>query len=193
MLSKNFKKIVQWNILFFTSLIIIAPSFISCSITTNWKTKFVSFIQDGDTLKTSDNTIYRLLGVDTPETFDGRKPTKGIERFYAIKAKEFVSRLLLNKNASFLEDDLDVYNRTVARIMINNKDVSLELVMNGLARVAYISCDPKNIFYYNDIQFIRNLKTNEIYAKNNKLGVWKNKKQIKQIFPKTNVVTPNSC
>ena len=193
MLSKNFKKIVQWNILFFTSLIIIAPSFISCSITTNWKTKFVSFIQDGDTLKTSDNTIYRLLGVDTPETFDGHKPTKGIERFYAIKAKEFVSRLLLNKNASFLEDDLDVYNRTVARIMINNKDVSLELVMNGLARVAYISCDPKNIFYYNDIQFIRNLKTNEIYAKNNKLGVWKNKKQIKQIFPKTNVVTPNSC
>ena len=186
----SIKKFVVIGLLFLTPLFMI--SIISCS-TSNWKAKLVSFIQDGDTFTTSDNQIYRLIGVDTPESYRGSASTVGIEAFYAKKAKEFTSKFLLNKTAMFLEHTLDKYNRRVSRVSVNDEDLSLFIAKAGLARVGYISCDSKNLFYYSDVKYIKNLLINQQYAKNNMIGIWKEKDHIKQIFPKSNITIPDSC
>ena len=121
------------------------------------------------------------------------KSTFGIEHFYALKAKEYLSKLLFNTNAYFLDEDVDVYNRVVSRIMIDDIDISIRMVYNGFARVGYISCDPQNYFYYSDYSYIKKLLYNETNAKINKRGFWANINMMKQIFPKTNIIRPNSC
>ena len=164
---------------------------VSCNSYSNWKLQYISLVYDGDTVYS--NKSYRLIGIDTPEIGYKNKQTSGIERYYAIKAKEYISNLLLNKEAYFLNKNVDTYGRMVARIKINDYDVSLNMVNQGLARVGYISCNPKNPFYYDDNSFIKNLITNETNARINKKGIWNNEDLMKQIFPKSNITKPERC
>jgi len=85
---------------------------------------------DGDTVELEGSETVRLIGVDTPETVDPRKP---VQRF-GREACEFTRRLVEGK-AVRLEFDLekeDKYHRTLAYIFLADETfVNAEIIRQG--------------------------------------------------------------
>lgn len=163
---------------------------ISCSsLISNYENNiYIEKVIDGDTFS-SNNHSYRILGIDTPETYDSNNnfnPTSGPQYYYGTKAKNKAIELLNKKyvNAEIVKQDK--YNRYVARItMDNNIDFASYMVYNGLAIVRYLSTNKKSPFYYYDLQYINELNNLQQEAKINKRGLWKeNSNTLKQIYPK---------
>ena len=127
---------------------------------------------DGDTAKFTmkgETIKVRFLAVDTPET---KHPTKGEEPF-GEEASEFTCKSLSNAKKIVLEFDdksgkTDKYNRYLAWVFIDNKLLQNELVKRGLADVKYL---------YGKYTYTDELKTSLEKAKEDKIGIWSNKKE----------------
>ena len=97
-----------------------------------------SRVIDGDTIKVlvsqendSQEVTVRLVGINTPET-----NTQGY-----ITSKKFVEKLCLNQEVGLNIDDTkqkDVYGRTLAMVIVENKNLNKILLQEGLAEVMYI-------------------------------------------------------
>lgn len=96
----------------------------------------VTRVIDGDTIVAGNITI-RLLAINSPEK--GEK--------YSIEAKEFLEKIILNKSIILEEKGKDKYQRTLAYIFYQNKNVNLEIVKNGFANFYFPS--GKDIYYDN--------------------------------------------
>lgn len=130
---------------------------------------------DGDTSKfrifNSKNgkvTTVRYLLIDTPETVKPNTPVQP----YGKEASNFTKNALIHAHKIQLDFDKtgnkgDKYNRTLAYVYVDGKDLNEELVKKGLARVAYVyKPNTKNLDKY--------LKAQE-YAKSHNLGIWSKK------------------
>ena len=123
--------------------------------------KTVTKVIDGDTLIVEGESV-RLLGIDTDE--------KGYDCYDA--AKKRIEELVLGKEIRLEEDasDKDQYGRYLRYIFLDNYNINLQMVQDGLA-VARFS--PENIKYKQEI-----LEA-EKYARDNKIGCkWERQKQI---------------
>ena len=85
-------------------------------------------VADGDTVRLrldgSSQTIrVRLEGIDAPEQGEP----------FSTQARNATRVLLFNKKVILKPSDVDNYDRLVARIMVDSKDSSMELVESGLA------------------------------------------------------------
>lgn len=82
-------------------------------------------IIDGDTIVVENGTHIRLLGINTPEK----------NEFYYQEAKDSLNNLISNKTIKleYGKDKTDLYGRTLAYIFLDDKNVNLEIVENGLA------------------------------------------------------------
>ncbi|PWK18569.1 thermonuclease family protein [Xanthomarina spongicola] len=112
-------------------------------------------ITDGDTFKllTQDSTllIVRLANIDCPER---KQP-------FSIKAKEFVSQAIFNKEVTIKVLKKDRYRRLISVVYYNdNLNLNQELLKAGLAW-HYLK-------YSNDTT----LQMLEDQAKKNKVGLW---------------------
>jgi len=94
-------------------------------------TAFVNRIVDGDTIGLESGEHVRLLGINTPE--------KG-EKYYA-EAKSFLEKEILNKTIElkFGKDKKDLYNRTLAYIFLDGKNINQKIILNGFANVYFPS------------------------------------------------------
>ena len=171
---------------------------LSCS---SEKTNLViTEVHDGDTVTSSEGEKFRIFGVDTPEVSSSGgnrrnketglietvwKPTTGIEALYGELATRAAKHLLLGKNAHIIRITKGKYGRTVARVVRNNIDLGLMLVRKGLARVAYVSLEPKNPYYTSNVNYYGKLLMAEYEAAKNEIGFWKDKDRFKEIFPKS--------
>jgi len=111
-------------------------------------------ITDGDTitvLRDNGQIRIRLHGIDCPERGDD----------FSQKAKQFTSTLVFGKTVQVKPVDIDRYERTVARIYIGEKDLSVELVRSGLAW-HYIQYAPND----------KELAEAEALAKSAGIGIW---------------------
>ena len=106
----------------------------------------------------------RLLGIDAFE--HDQYP-------YGPKGKDFLTMLVLNKKVCVETDvqENDVYNRTLGYVFLDKALVNEGLVKNGLALLYDF---PPNIKY------IDKLKKAQIFARQNKLGVWEKHSYIKE-------------
>lgn len=96
----------------------IIPTKISSS-TTGYKYYPVSSVVDGDTLKINmDSKVetLRLIGLDTPETVDPRKPVQCFGREASNKAKELLSGKKVRVEIDPSQGERDKYNRLLAYI-----------------------------------------------------------------------------
>lgn len=85
---------------------------------------FVERIIDGDTIESNIGNV-RLLGINTPE--------KG--EFYYAEAKKFLETEIFNKTVvlEFGRDRYDKYDRILAYVFLDNKNINVEIVKNGFA------------------------------------------------------------
>ena len=122
---------------------------------------YVLNVVDGDTIKVKfENKVkkIRLSAIDAPE----------IKQNHGKESKKFLSDLIKKKKIKFHKLGTDRYRRLLGIIYYNDKDVNLEMVINGHAWVyrKYLRSIPKKY---------RNLyKSAEKEAKNSKIGLWKN-------------------
>lgn len=122
---------------------------------------------DGDTayfIMDQEKIKVRFLAVDTPET---KHPNKKQEP-YGKEASNYTCNNLTNAQNIILEFDdnatkKDKYDRYLAWIFVDGKNLQESLVKNGLAKVAYL---------YDDYKYVDDLKKAEKEAKNNKLNIW---------------------
>lgn len=88
-------------------------------------------VVDGDTIYVEGVGKIRFVGVNTPE--------RGVEGYNT--SKNFVKKLCLNKKVSLDVDDYkksDKYGRTLAVVIIDNKNLNEMLLKENLAEIMYI-------------------------------------------------------
>jgi micrococcal nuclease len=110
-------------------------------------------VTDGDTigvLRDGKEIKVRLDGIDCPE----------LGQDFGSKAKKFTSNLVFNREVQIRQTDIDKYGRTVARVIVDGKDVSLELVKAGLA------------WFYREYSHDTTLAAAEKAARDNEEGLW---------------------
>jgi micrococcal nuclease len=100
----------------------------------------VVHVVDGDTVVVDDGhgrETVRLLGVDTPETVDPRKPVQ----CYGPEASAYTKSRLEGRSVT-LERDVetrDRYGRLLAYVVLDGRRFNDELLRNGYARLLVIA------------------------------------------------------
>ena len=114
-------------------------------------------IIDGDTIHIN-KIKYRLHGIDAPEMNQLCK-VKEENYMCGVKSKDFLVSLIANQSVKCEKKDIDRYKRIVAECFVGQTNINKELVRNGWALA------------YRD--YSRDFISDEEFAKNNKLGIWK--------------------
>ncbi len=93
----------------------------------------VTNVVDGDTIDLESGERIRYLMVDTPETFGG-------EECYGPEAKQFNTDLVLGKEVTLKYDTecTDRFDRTLAYVSVDDREINSLLVERGFACVLYI-------------------------------------------------------
>lgn len=102
-------------------------------------------VVDGDTIKVSDGSAektVRLIGIDTPETKDPRKPVQ----YYGKEASAFTKDLLEHRHVNLQKDisGTDRYKRLLRYVYLGDGTfVNEKLLREGYARVSTFPPDVK--------------------------------------------------
>jgi micrococcal nuclease len=134
----------------------------------------VSRVIDGDTFETKSGRRIRLIGVDTPEKADPRKPVQWFAREASKKLKEWIDgeTVCLRKDA---DKTLDTgkYGRSLRYVWKYEKTkpdaflVNAEIIKQGFGFV----------YTRYPFQYLEAFRRNERYARQNNLGLWDRAKQ----------------
>jgi len=123
-------------------------------------------VVDGDTIVLDRNEKVRLIGVDTPETKDPRKPVQ----YYGKEAYEFTRSLVEGKKARLEYDQtrVDKYQRTLAYVYLEDGTfLNAEIIKQGYG-FAYTRFPFK---------FLEEFRKYEKEARENERGLWAFKKK----------------
>lgn len=135
----------------------------------------VAKVIDGDTFALQNGQKVRLIGVDTPETVDPRRPVACFGKEASNVSKELLSGkpVRLEKDIS----DTDRYGRLLRYVYLqtNNGELFVNnyLVANGFARSST---------YPPDLKYQEAFKQSELAARQNNFGLWSSCGQ--SAFPK---------
>ena len=126
----------------------------------------VTRVIDGDTIVVNNgggDQKVRLIGIDTPETKDSRKPVE----CYGPEASSYLTAMLtgeivyLERDAS--QDDVDYYGRLLRYVFYNNQNVNFDMILNGYAN---------EYLFNNPYKYREYFEKAENYAKENQVGLW---------------------
>jgi len=133
----------------------------------NSNTYLVSKIVDGDTLDVNINgviTRIRLIGIDTPEVVDPRKPVECFGKEASEEMKELVlgKKVRLERDSS--QDDKDKYGRLLRYLFTeDNTNINLQMILGGYAH---------EYTYLIPYRYQASFKKAEKEAKDNGRGLW---------------------
>jgi len=127
----------------------------------------VSKVVDGDTIDVKIDGVaerIRLIGIDTPEVVDPRKPVQcfGVEASNKAKAVLTGQSIALEKDAS--QGDRDTYGRLLRYIFLKDGTNFNQTMIKG----GYAHEYTYNLPY----KYQQEFKEAERYAQENKLGLW---------------------
>lgn len=126
----------------------------------------VNKVIDGDTIEIDNGIKVRLLGIDTPETKDTRKPVECFGKEAAAETKR-----LLEGNIVILEKDVsdkDKYKRLLRYIYLPLEEGQVVFVNDYLIREGFA----KALNYPPDVKYNEQLREAEKFAKESKKGMW---------------------
>jgi len=124
-------------------------------------------VTDGDTLKINiDGTTetLRLIGIDTPETVDPRKPVQCFGKEASNKAKELLSGQKVRIEKDSTQGDRDKYGRLLAYVWRDDGLFYNEyMIKQGYAH---------EYTYDMPYKYQSDFKSAQTYARENQLGLW---------------------
>lgn len=125
---------------------------------------------DGDTIEAKGHDLIfkiRLVGIDTPEI--GRKGQKG--QPYAQRAKQILTDQVMGRQVRLEQFGTGGYNRILAEVFSNGRNINLYLIRTGMAEVYRGSLPPGlNSGAYKAAQNL---------AKKKRIGIWSLGKKYK--------------
>ncbi len=118
---------------------------------------------DGDTVQVTGLDLkftIRMVGIDTPEIGYGGRPSQP----FSQKAKTKLTQFVENKEVTIKSYGTGGYNRQLAEIFLNGKNINLKMIESGMAEVyqGKLHRDLNSNLYFN-VQAI---------AKKKRKGVW---------------------
>lgn len=130
------------------------------------KTFLVVRVVDGDTFEIEGGAKVRLVGIDTPETVDPRRPVG----CFGKEASQMTKSLIEGKMVYLEKDvtDIDRYDRLLRYVYLILEDNTLLFVNDYLVREGYA----KNYTYPPDVKFNQQFLEAERTARENKKGLW---------------------
>lgn len=145
-----------------------APAPQTIQQTNNTEQKYViERVVDGDTfvvLIDGASKTVRLIGLDTPETVDPRKPVQCFGQEASNKAKELLSTQKVRLEADASQGDFDKYGRLLRYAFLENGTLFNKwMIANGYGHEYTY-----NLPYKYQVEF----KEAERLARENKLGLW---------------------
>lgn len=125
-------------------------------------------VVDGDTIQVEMNgkkETLRLIGIDTPETVDPRKPVQCFGLEASAKTKELLSGKRVTLEADPTQGERDKYKRLLRYVHLEDGTFVNELLIReGFAHEYTYQSNP----YIYQSEF----KEAEIFAQTNKKGLW---------------------
>ena len=91
----------------------------------------VAWVTDGDTFRLDSGERIRIAGIDAPETHRGQAKCAG-EMVLGLRARDRARALLAGRGVTFRRLGRS-YNRTVATVSLDGRDVGAELVRLKIA------------------------------------------------------------
>jgi len=135
-------------------------------------------VVDGDTIVLDGQETIRLIGVDTPETKDPRKPVEA----FGQEAYEFTKGLVEGKKVrlEYDQERIDKYGRTLAYVYLDDGTfVNAQIILQGYGH-AYTAFPFK---------YMENFRGYERMARERGLGLW-GQEQKETTAPAPKTVTP---
>lgn len=114
---------------------------------------FVVKVTDGDTFRciAEDQLVkVRIKEIDAPE----------LKQPYGVESKKYLESLIDKKTVSLEKEETDMYNRTLAKVSIQGKDLASELVKGG------------SVWVYDRYAENPSLENHEKLASYSKVGLW---------------------
>lgn len=126
----------------------------------------VAKVIDGDTIELEKGKTVRLIGIDTPETVDPRRPVGCFGKEASNETKALLSGkvVILQKDVS----ETDKYNRLLRYVYLPLEDGSTLFVNDYLVREGYA----KVYTYPPDVKFNEQFRQAEKEARENNKGLW---------------------
>ncbi|MFB0875849.1 MULTISPECIES: thermonuclease family protein [unclassified Sphingobium] len=91
----------------------------------------IAWVTDGDTFRLESGERIRIARIDAPETHRDQAKCAG-EVVLGLRAKDQATSLLAGREVTFHRVGRS-YNRTVATVMLDGRDLGSELVRMGVA------------------------------------------------------------
>jgi micrococcal nuclease len=132
----------------------------------------VTRVVDGDTIVLDDGTKVRLIGIDTPETKDPRKPVQ----YFGEEASAYTKRMLEGRDVRLEYDQqrLDKYGRTLAYVFVPTANGEIffneKIIQDGYA-FAYLTYPFKD-------EYMTRFRNAEREARENNKGLWADTTEI---------------
>lgn len=127
---------------------------------------FVTKVRDGDTFEIEGGLAVRMIGVDTPETVDPKKPVG----CFGKEASNITKSLISGKEV-YLQKDVsenDKYQRLLRYVYLPLPDGKLLFVNDYLVREGFA----KVLTYPPDVKYNEQFREAEREAKEGKSGLW---------------------
>jgi micrococcal nuclease len=144
------------------------PTSVSPSATQSASLYPVIRVVDGDTIRISLDTkeeTVRLLGVDTPELVDPRKPVQCFAKAASEETKKLLNGMSVSLEIDPTQGERDKYGRLLAYVILpDGTNVSEYLIRNGFAHEYTYENNPHRY----QVQFREAQKE----ARENKRGLW---------------------
>lgn len=127
---------------------------------------FVSEVVDGDTFKIESGGIIRMIGIDTPETKDPRRPVGCFGKEASNETKKLIEGkvIILQKDIS----ETDKYNRLLRYVFLPLENGQILFINDYLVRSGFALV----LTYPPDVKYNEQLRQAETAAKESKLGLW---------------------
>lgn len=127
----------------------------------------VTKVVDGDTIEVAGGKTIRLIGIDTPETVDPRRPVGCFGKEASNEHKKLVTgkQVILQKDVS----ETDKYGRLLRYVYLPLPDGNLLFINDYLVREGFA----KVLTYPPDIKFNEQFLQAEREARVNKRGLWR--------------------
>ncbi len=127
---------------------------------------FVSKVIDGDTIELENGQTVRLIGIDTPETVDPRRPVGCFGKEASVESK----RLMVDKWVILQKDvsETDKYGRLLRYVYLSLEDGQTLFVNDYLVREGFA----KVLTYPPDVKFSDQFRQAEAEARENNKGLW---------------------
>ncbi len=126
----------------------------------------VANVLDGDTFEVKiGKSIWkvRMMGIDTPETLDPRKPVQCYGKEASENTKKMLDKVSVRLGIDSTQEPLDKFNRLLAYVYLDQIFINEYLIEKGYAR---------EYTYSKAYEFQKEFRKIEKEAKKGKVGLW---------------------